>query len=1415
MANKGIIPTRLTAATVRSYIDFDGHAAGGQPPSLQELIQSEGVAGLWELLRKRGHAYLGDEVGMGKTRQAMGVIATQFLEKPDSRVVIVCPSRTVQVQWQGEWAQFLRSCYRLLDDRLLATADASQIENLHLHDRLSDLHEALRIGEGRIHLLRYSSFSWSLRLDGTTPEDMLAHYAREVRLAGVHELTEAERALAAQHARPAPGWQDELGLALSRAWCQRIGVMLTDGTRPTPDGGVEAARPIDLAVFDEAQYLRHLDNLRSDHIRQMFGHNVDKWLFLSATPLHSGEADLHSLDAYLCHRRPVVYKHGWRQAARIPEDCGSCAHAARCSRVKWQLGPQREVVDILNDLMIRRTRTYGDGDRKRHGKLEYRQHVPARHSGADDPFLALPMALVQKRLVTALAGRNNRFRQGECASFESLSSSLGRYEGPDGQNEFEAARDHRAPRDVEAAPDRNAIDELNRSFTDAMKLPGGIGLPHAKVAGTVRELSERSLVDGSTDKTLVFVRRVDTVEELRDQLHMKFQQELDKRIEAWQHLLKDPAFGASSDGWEDSLWEQQGDVDDARSSASAHQDDGPATDDVVGNVRYRDAVSLPYFDALKQSVKGRKGPGVLFVFRSKLLRADERGGNPLQRFLLKQAAGNTTDRNRERWERMLVALFGAVGVQQLRADPAHAWLFSDSSGDDADAYKLASLQLCLLQSLRQTEFLVDLFILHRYVKSTPDGARLLPDKLLWVLEATDGQLPAKIARYIENEKERLRRWILHFDLIVDKCFRRGEAADWTVIHDKRIVATFARMAPVVGRSGRMKNDNAVPQFMFPGHPNILICTDVLKEGVDMHLFCDRVVHYGVAWTSGDLEQRIGRVDRLGGLVGRRIARHTALEGKTLPRLEVEFPYLDGTLDMHQVRNVIREKIISDQRLDLGRRKAEIREFDAGQLISELPLHAEQGLRLPEDGVVFFPADVRFVRDERLAEPLRLAPGMRYKNGTDTVRPQQLVDDRSPETVVPIDGCDAVLVRRPALGGHVLARRSLDPVTRDMLLTEDCVTLRSGSGNVPAVGMEAVRAGIHAVDAIGADGFAFDGAVNTCVLWVDWNAGSARLQRHGGTPVLVEMLGERFWLLRAPVQRTEDFNALKGGVTRWMAESNSGRTLGFLMQDAGIVWCAAVIVKTEGKELPLLAQLAPRLARMTTRWRLPGAVPATFGYRAWTSFPRVEQDTVWKDNMKQSDVVNCGRVLAGVQAWLGEAFEKVFGELCAAEGRTEGNGLRVLPMALLPGGVLHLRTEGRERFGLQAFLDPTGASAGAGTLGGPAIWWELVASPNAQGARPEMQLSDIDQFPHVAPHLWRGEFDGGIGAFTAWNERDYRCIAFCHSPADWDHSRDALLAAWKDVRQKLRTGTKFQHQWCRDMLRAAVAPALPDAPAYGT
>jgi ATP-dependent Lhr-like helicase len=299
MSRESILPSPLTASAVRSYIDFDGLPDDvGAEPSVQAQLQSEGVAGLWELMQRQDFAYLADEVGMGKTRQAMGVIATQLLSRPDSRIVIVCSSATLQRQWQSEWSQFLRTCYRLLDDRLLSSVDGAPLEDLHMHQNLREFAHALRAGESRIHLLRYSSFSRPLSLDKSSPLNMLEDYAECIGVGDVDALDAAERWLATLHDGRTDGWEDRMRHELAASWFRRIGLLLTHGTQPGETGADEPRLPLDLVIFDEAQYLRHTGNFQNTHVAQVFRRNVRHWLFLSATPLHSNSHDIRSLDAY-------------------------------------------------------------------------------------------------------------------------------------------------------------------------------------------------------------------------------------------------------------------------------------------------------------------------------------------------------------------------------------------------------------------------------------------------------------------------------------------------------------------------------------------------------------------------------------------------------------------------------------------------------------------------------------------------------------------------------------------------------------------------------------------------------------------------------------------------------------------------------------------------------------------------------------------------------------------------------------------------------------------------------------------------------------------------------------------------------------------------------------------------------------
>jgi len=85
---------------------------------------------------------------------------------------------------------------------------------------------------------------------------------------------------------------------------------------------------------------------------------------------------------------------------------------------------------------------------------------------------------------------------------------------------------------------------------------------------------------------------------------------------------------------------------------------------------------------------------------------------------------------------------------------------------------------------------------------------------------------------------------------------------------------------------------------------VLVSTDVLQEGEDLHTFCRNVVHYGLAWTPSAIEQRTGRIDRIGSLVQRRIDGRDSLPTKE-ELIQVYYPYLQDTVEVLQVRRVLR------------------------------------------------------------------------------------------------------------------------------------------------------------------------------------------------------------------------------------------------------------------------------------------------------------------------------------------------------------------------------------------------------------------------------------------------------------------------------------------------------------------------------
>ncbi len=100
-------------------------------------------------------------------------------------------------------------------------------------------------------------------------------------------------------------------------------------------------------------------------------------------------------------------------------------------------------------------------------------------------------------------------------------------------------------------------------------------------------------------------------------------------------------------------------------------------------------------------------------------------------------------------------------------------------------------------------------------------------------------------------------------------------------------------------------------FNSPFYPNTLIATSVFQEGVNLHLQCRKVHHYGIAWTPGDNEQRVGRIDRLFGKVNSLLQE----QGSDTSALEINYPYLKDSFDEDQVGSFIERKYAVEDKMD--------------------------------------------------------------------------------------------------------------------------------------------------------------------------------------------------------------------------------------------------------------------------------------------------------------------------------------------------------------------------------------------------------------------------------------------------------------------------------------------------------------------
>lgn len=101
--------------------------------------------------------------------------------------------------------------------------------------------------------------------------------------------------------------------------------------------------------------------------------------------------------------------------------------------------------------------------------------------------------------------------------------------------------------------------------------------------------------------------------------------------------------------------------------------------------------------------------------------------------------------------------------------------------------------------------------------------------------------------------------------------------------------TLANVQVATGQTKRDQRSRLMRAFNTPFFPDILVCSEVMGEGVDLQRYCRFVIHHDLAWNPSQIEQRTGRIDRLGCKAENRHPIHLYL------------PYLAGASDERQYR----------------------------------------------------------------------------------------------------------------------------------------------------------------------------------------------------------------------------------------------------------------------------------------------------------------------------------------------------------------------------------------------------------------------------------------------------------------------------------------------------------------------------------
>lgn len=840
-------------------------------------LQAEGAAKIYNLLLSNQIALLSDEVGMGKTYEALAVMVSLWRQKPTAKILLYAPNEIVALKWLNDYNNFIRNNFKEEDDLVKSSLNGEPLHKAVYCRNQIELMEQINKKWGSFFVCKTSSLSgfYSPKMNNETFEALGVNITRNIDESSIDDAEKAK-------------WMINLAKEFNNKAYQK----LSENENP----------PFDLLVFDEAHYLRRTE-ITSTSNRSLVAHaffsgrNIkennpfaeyrpiaSKVLLMTATPTHSSNEDVRTIVS--------LFNPDFREK-----------------------GPE----EILRRICVRRFRRLEDKI-KYHYRKEIPEGVEMKKLKEKLFFAAYQKSLVLHKAKAAKEGKMNgtnpyRILFGYLEGFEFISDKGKRPVKKEEQDTEKQGVD------FDENEDTQIIEELSEKYQKAYKKRPS----HPKYDKTIKDLLPPSDKMGNAEKKLVFVRRIPSVNEISSRLvneyDKKFRQYLKQVLRAIgkekvsQNNLRKVFYNLGRNenvlDTDDAELEKEEVVSGVPKSKILDlftvKKEGKYRTTDCSNFRLRFVKDEQIFSVFFQPAVDYKSEK--YVIDGFLLKEQ----NDRKRRLFRSTVKIYRKENIEEYQER-IKLGIKEGVSELvNVDNTYElgtligiWYRHSCNHSDCIAAKKEYESFTITEKEGFSNYLeAGILFSSQYI--------VIFYSYYYPLRRLQGRkLYQKFCKKVANEADKIGLITLITKAVLS--FRQFYKKELGLTENRLLNEknwNFLKSTiPVYPYNGITKRPSIVKAFNTPFYPNALIATSVLQEGVDLHYHCSNVIHYGIAWTPGDNEQRNGRVDRLFGKLHHDLKLNP--EKATFP---IRYPYLKNTLDQYQLKRFIKRKFYSEKLLD--------------------------------------------------------------------------------------------------------------------------------------------------------------------------------------------------------------------------------------------------------------------------------------------------------------------------------------------------------------------------------------------------------------------------------------------------------------------------------------------------------------------